>query len=61
MRVVVFLGILATGCAAVRSPGGADPARQSATLAVQSAPGQEGAPACLEADFDANGRNEIRP
>ena len=41
MRVVLFIGILATGCAAVRSPGDADPARQSAAPAVQSAPGRE--------------------
>jgi hypothetical protein len=43
MRVVLFLGILATGCAAVRSPGDADPARQSAAPAVQSDPAWESA------------------
>jgi hypothetical protein len=41
MRVVLFLGILATGCAAVRSPGGAHPARESAAPAVQSDPVRE--------------------
>ena len=43
MRVIVFLGILAAGCAAERSPGGAVPARESAAPAVQSAPGREAA------------------
>ena len=45
MRVVLFLGILATGCAAGRSPGGAHPAGESAALAVQSGPVRESATA----------------
>jgi hypothetical protein len=45
MRVVWFLGMLATGCAAVRSPGGAHPAGESAAPAVPSAPVREAAPA----------------
>jgi hypothetical protein len=36
MRVVVFLGMLAVGCAAVWSPGSVAPARASAALAGQS-------------------------
>jgi hypothetical protein len=43
MRVVVFIGILATGCAAVRSAGGANPAGERAALAVQSDPVRESA------------------
>jgi hypothetical protein len=41
MRVGLFLGMLAIGCAAVRSPASADLARQSAAPAVQSAPKRE--------------------
>src|SRR5215204_6686072 len=41
MRVGLLLGMLAIGCAAVRSPAGADLARQSAAPAVQSAPKRE--------------------
>lgn len=44
MHVVLFIGLLATGCAAVRSPGGADPARESAAPAVQSDPVRKSAP-----------------
>ncbi len=38
MRVVVFLGVLATACAAGQSPGDAAPARPSVAPAVKSAP-----------------------
>ena len=38
MRVVVFLGVLATACAAGQSPGDAAPVRQSVAPAVKSAP-----------------------
>ena len=44
MRVGLLLGMLAIGCAAVRSPAGADPARQSAAPAGQSAPKRESPP-----------------
>ena len=38
MRVVVFLGVLATACAAGQSPGDAAPAHQIVAPAVKSAP-----------------------
>lgn len=45
MRVVMFLVLLATGCAAVQSLKGADPARQSAAPVVQSDPVRKSASA----------------
>ena len=51
MRVVVFLGMLAIGCAAVRSPGATDLARESAAPAVPSAPVREAAPARSEGPY----------
>jgi hypothetical protein len=41
MRVVLLIGMLATGCAAVRSSEGAAPVRKSAAPAVASAPVRE--------------------
>ena len=43
-RVVLFLGILATACAAGRHPGDAAPARQSMAPAVPSASAREAGP-----------------
>ena len=45
MHVVLFFGLLATGCASVRGLGSAELARQSAAPAVHSAPVRKSAPA----------------
>jgi hypothetical protein len=51
MRVILFIGILATGCAAVRNPGSVDLARESVVAAVRSDPGRESAPARGEVPY----------